>query len=129
MLYFFLLGNFAVWGGLFSTIDCTLVHIRKKEDPWNSITSGALTGAILAVRSRYFLLNTYLHIFFVTYELLNIMAYFAFLQIIKSVAIMLINITVFFFMLLFINWNFLRAIKDILLKLSQGPFQTVTFFF
>lgn len=44
-------GNFAVWGGLFSTIDCTLVHIRKKEDPWNSITSGALTGAILAVRN------------------------------------------------------------------------------
>ncbi|CAG2102697.1 unnamed protein product, partial [Medioppia subpectinata] len=32
-------------------IDCTLVHIRKKEDPWNSITSGALTGAILAVRN------------------------------------------------------------------------------
>ena len=45
-------GNFAVWGGLFSTIDCSLVHIRKKEDPWNSITSGALTGAILAVRSN-----------------------------------------------------------------------------
>ncbi|XP_054156084.1 mitochondrial import inner membrane translocase subunit Tim17-B-like [Oppia nitens] len=44
-------GNFAVWGGLFSTIDCSLVHIRKKEDPWNSITSGALTGAILAVRN------------------------------------------------------------------------------
>jgi import inner membrane translocase subunit TIM17 len=48
-------GNFAVWGGLFSTIDCSLVHIRKKEDPWNSITSGALTGAILAVRSMSFI--------------------------------------------------------------------------
>ncbi|XP_041458593.1 mitochondrial import inner membrane translocase subunit Tim17-B-like isoform X2 [Lytechinus variegatus] len=44
-------GNFAVWGGLFSTFDCALVHIRKKEDPWNSITSGALTGAVLAARS------------------------------------------------------------------------------
>lgn len=44
-------GNFAVWGGLFSTIDCTLVHIRKKEDPWNSIASGALTGGVLAVRN------------------------------------------------------------------------------
>lgn len=43
-------GNFAVWGGLFSTIDCTLVSIRKKEDPWNSIASGAMTGAILAAR-------------------------------------------------------------------------------
>ena len=44
-------GNFAVWGGVFSTIDCSLVHLRKKEDPWNSIISGASTGAILAVRS------------------------------------------------------------------------------
>ncbi|XP_027197325.2 translocase of the inner mitochondrial membrane 17b [Dermatophagoides pteronyssinus] len=44
-------GNFAVWGGLFSTIDCSLIYIRKKEDPWNSITSGALTGAILSVRN------------------------------------------------------------------------------
>ncbi|XP_023193087.1 mitochondrial import inner membrane translocase subunit Tim17-B isoform X1 [Xiphophorus maculatus] len=44
-------GSFAVWGGLFSTIDCGLVRLRGKEDPWNSITSGALTGAILAARS------------------------------------------------------------------------------
>ena len=33
-------GNFAVWGGLFSTFDCSLVAIRRKEDPWNSIASG-----------------------------------------------------------------------------------------
>ncbi|PWA31898.1 hypothetical protein CCH79_00006477, partial [Gambusia affinis] len=45
-------GSFAVWGGLFSTIDCGLVRLRGKEDPWNSITSGALTGAILAARSE-----------------------------------------------------------------------------
>jgi|ERR1712004_384107 len=44
-------GNFAVWGGLFSAIDCTLVYTRKKEDPWNSIISGAATGAILSVRN------------------------------------------------------------------------------
>nr|DBA21324.1 TPA: hypothetical protein GDO54_017982 [Pyxicephalus adspersus] len=44
-------GSFAVWGGLFSTIDCSLLRIRGKEDPWNSISSGALTGAILASRS------------------------------------------------------------------------------
>uniref|UniRef100_A0A8C3SLA1 Translocase of inner mitochondrial membrane 17B n=1 Tax=Chelydra serpentina TaxID=8475 RepID=A0A8C3SLA1_CHESE len=43
-------GSFAVWGGLFSTIDCGLVKMRGKEDPWNSITSGALTGAVLASR-------------------------------------------------------------------------------
>ncbi|XP_030384438.1 mitochondrial import inner membrane translocase subunit Tim17-B [Scaptodrosophila lebanonensis] len=44
-------GNFAAWGGMFSTIDCTLVHFRKKEDPWNSIISGAATGGILAARN------------------------------------------------------------------------------
>lgn len=33
-------------------IDCGLVKVRGKEDPWNSITSGALTGAILAARSK-----------------------------------------------------------------------------
>lgn len=46
-----LAGNFAIWGGTFSTIDCTLVHFRRKEDPWNSIISGATTGAILAARN------------------------------------------------------------------------------
>ncbi|NWT06065.1 TI17A translocase, partial [Mionectes macconnelli] len=44
-------GSFAVWGGLFSMIDCSMVRVRGKEDPWNSITSGALTGAILAARN------------------------------------------------------------------------------
>ncbi|CAL8367257.1 unnamed protein product [Lota lota] len=47
-------GSFAVWGGLFSTIDCGLVRMRGKEDPWNSITSGAMTGAVLAARSGPF---------------------------------------------------------------------------
>lgn len=44
-------GNFAVWGGVFSAIDCSLVYVRKKEDPWNSIASGAITGAVLSVRN------------------------------------------------------------------------------
>lgn len=44
-------GNFGVWGGLYSTFDCMLISIRDKEDPWNSIGSGAITGAILAARS------------------------------------------------------------------------------
>lgn len=43
-------GSFAVWGGLFSSFDCTLVYIRQKEDPWNSIASGALTGGFLSAR-------------------------------------------------------------------------------
>ncbi len=37
-------GNFAVWGGLFAACDCSLVALRRKEDPWNSILSGAATG-------------------------------------------------------------------------------------
>lgn len=46
-----LAGNFAIWGAMFSTIDCSLVYMRKKEDPWNSIISGAATGGILAARN------------------------------------------------------------------------------
>lgn len=45
-------GNFAVWGGLFSTFDCCLMGLRGKEDPWNSIGSGAITGAVLAARGN-----------------------------------------------------------------------------
>mmetsp|Transcript_5246 Transcript_5246/g.12780 ORF Transcript_5246/g.12780 Transcript_5246/m.12780 type:complete len:227 (-) Transcript_5246:166-846(-) len=44
-------GSFAVWGGLFSTFDCTLVALRRKEDPWNSIAAGALTGGFLSLRT------------------------------------------------------------------------------
>jgi len=46
-------GNFAVWGGLFSSFDCSLVWLRRKEDPWNSIASGALTGGVLAARGGW----------------------------------------------------------------------------
>lgn len=44
-------GSFAVWGGLFSSFDCVLQGVRGKEDPWNTIASGATTGAVLAMRS------------------------------------------------------------------------------
>jgi import inner membrane translocase subunit TIM17 len=44
-------GQFAVWGGLFACCDCTLTAIRQKEDPWNSIISGATTGGLLAARA------------------------------------------------------------------------------
>ncbi|MBA0784008.1 hypothetical protein Gotri_001634 [Gossypium trilobum] len=43
-------GSFAVWGGLFSTFDCTMVYVRQKEDPWNSIIAGAATGGFLSMR-------------------------------------------------------------------------------
>jgi len=44
-------GQFAVWGLLFACCDCSLTAIRQKEDPWNSIISGAATGGILAARA------------------------------------------------------------------------------
>ncbi|KQK15340.1 hypothetical protein BRADI_1g22025v3 [Brachypodium distachyon] len=45
-----LAGSFAVWGGLYSAMDCTMVFVRRKEDPWNSIIAGAATGGILSLR-------------------------------------------------------------------------------
>jgi len=44
-------GSFAVWGTFFSIFDCSFAHIRKKEDPWNAIMSGAATGGLLALRA------------------------------------------------------------------------------
>lgn len=44
-------GNFAVWGLCFSSLDCCLIHIRRKDDPLNAIAAGAGTGAILACRA------------------------------------------------------------------------------
>lgn len=43
-------GRFAVGGGLFSTFESTMVYIRNKEDPWNSIVAGAATGGFLSIR-------------------------------------------------------------------------------
>lgn len=44
-------GSFAIWGTLFSLFDCSFTYIRKKEDPWNAIFSGAATGGLLAARA------------------------------------------------------------------------------
>ncbi|PWN18282.1 putative TIM17-mitochondrial inner membrane import translocase subunit [Microstroma glucosiphilum] len=44
-------GNFGVWGGLFSTYDCTVKAVRQKEDSWNAIIAGFMTGGSLAIRS------------------------------------------------------------------------------
>ncbi len=35
-------GNFGVWGGLFSSFDCAVKGIRKKEDPYNASMSFTL---------------------------------------------------------------------------------------
>jgi len=47
-------GNFGVWGGMFSTFDCAIKGWRQKEDAWNAIASGFLTGGCLAARSMSF---------------------------------------------------------------------------
>jgi mitochondrial import inner membrane translocase subunit TIM17 len=44
-------GNFGVWGGMFSSFDCAVKGIRQKEDAWNAIISGFMTGGCLAARS------------------------------------------------------------------------------
>nr|CAB3454900.1 unnamed protein product [Digitaria exilis] len=46
-------GSFAVWGGMYSACDCALVYVRQKEDPWNSILSGAAASGILSVRQGF----------------------------------------------------------------------------
>lgn len=44
-------GNFAVWGGLFTSFDCGITYIRDgTQDPINAIASGFLTGGVLAAR-------------------------------------------------------------------------------
>jgi len=46
-------GSFAVWCGMYSACDCTLVHLRQKEDHWNSILSGAATSGIFSLRQGF----------------------------------------------------------------------------
>ena len=48
-------GSFALWGGLFSSMDCLLIHLRNKEDYINPIVAGFFTGGFLAIRG----LNNY----------------------------------------------------------------------
>lgn len=43
-------GNFGIWGGLFTSFDCSVKSIRQKEDPWNAIIAGFFTGSTLAIR-------------------------------------------------------------------------------
>lgn len=44
-------GNFANWGLMFSVFDCSCMYIRQKEDPFNAIMAGAMTGGFLQIRS------------------------------------------------------------------------------
>jgi len=46
-------GSFALWAGTFGTVECTLIALRRRDDPLNSIVSGFLTGGIMAMRSGF----------------------------------------------------------------------------
>ena len=46
----FLGGNFGLWGGIFSSVDCLLIHYRQKDDPFNAIIAGFITGGVLSIR-------------------------------------------------------------------------------
>lgn len=44
------IGSFAMWGGVFSSMDCLLIYYRQKDDPWNAVAAGFITGGVLAIR-------------------------------------------------------------------------------
>ena len=50
-------GNFGIWGGMFSTFDCAVKGWRQKDDAWNAIISGFMTGGCLALRSMLHLIQ------------------------------------------------------------------------
>lgn len=52
-------GQFAVWGSLFAAFDCSITHVRGKENWINSVAAGAFTSGVLAIRGglKPFLLN------------------------------------------------------------------------
>ena len=41
-----------MWGGVFSSMDCLLIHYRQKDDPYNAIAAGFITGGVLAIRGK-----------------------------------------------------------------------------
>ncbi|CAI9778361.1 unnamed protein product [Fraxinus pennsylvanica] len=40
-------GHCAVWGGLTSVFESSLIHVRKKDDPWTSVLSNAAAAGLL----------------------------------------------------------------------------------
>jgi import inner membrane translocase subunit TIM17 len=46
-------GSFALWGGIFSTFDCSFIYFRQQESPINAILAGFLTGGLLAIRAGF----------------------------------------------------------------------------
>jgi Tim17/Tim22/Tim23/Pmp24 family len=48
---------------MFSTFDCAVKGYRQKEDAWNAIISGFMTGGCLAARSEFLFLVTSVFMF------------------------------------------------------------------
>lgn len=46
-------GSFAMWGGMFSTVDCILLWYRQVDSPLNAVFAGFFTGGILAIRAGF----------------------------------------------------------------------------
>ena len=46
-----LAGSFAMWAGIYSISECSLISLRNTDDAFNKIASGAMTGGILAFRA------------------------------------------------------------------------------
>ena len=47
---------------MFSTFDCAVKGYRQKEDAWNAIISGFMTGGCLAARSESLLFSCHVHV-------------------------------------------------------------------
>ncbi len=46
-----LAGSFAMWAGIYSLTECSLIWLRNTDDAYNKIISGAVTGGVLAMRA------------------------------------------------------------------------------
>ena len=46
------LGSFAMWGGVYTSMDCLLIQYRGIDDPYNAIVAGFVTGGVLAIRGK-----------------------------------------------------------------------------
>jgi len=41
-----------MWGGVYTSMDCLLIYYRQKDDPYNAIMAGFVTGGVLAIRGK-----------------------------------------------------------------------------
>lgn len=53
------LGSFAMWGGVYTSMDCLMIYYRGKDDPFNAVIAGFVTGGVLAIRGKWLLFYLY----------------------------------------------------------------------